>query len=354
MKILHIADVHLDRALSSTKTFEDNRQKQDARNKELYNNFASYLDNAIADGVEVILLCGDIFDRPRIKTVWLDLFLGKIRTHNLVRFYYLSGNHCDDIMTKDSNLPSNLFCFNSDYTSYIEKDNIVITGIELKTGKLEQAPILDKDKFNIVMVHGEFNRSLNNLRLLKNVNADYIACGDAHRTSAVTKLDDRASYAYPGVFEGSDFGAGESGEKGAYILTVNNGKYKTEFVFNKQSRQVINKQLDITALTLEEIEQLIQSELEGRENDLVRLVLKGTTKIETNAIDKMVNRHLFENSHYVLQIISDYIYLIELSEIQEDYSFKTAVIKAIKESDCDEKDKSDLYSYLLEKMESFR
>ena len=58
MKLIHCADLHLDSRMESGLPPEKARE----RRMELLHTFTKMVDMAAEDGVEAILLCGDLFD----------------------------------------------------------------------------------------------------------------------------------------------------------------------------------------------------------------------------------------------------------------------------------------------------
>ena len=139
MRIIHCADLHLDSGLQTHLS----REKARIRRDELLSNFGRLADYASENGVEIVLIAGDLFDRDRVSALTGNMVLSVIAAHPGIRFYYLRGNHdkadCLGRQTggqspdSKAGFPDNLFLFGSRWKTYAEgKDGrIAIAGIEL-------------------------------------------------------------------------------------------------------------------------------------------------------------------------------------------------------------------------------
>lgn len=89
MKIIHCADLHLDSRLSAN--LDRERAKQ--RRGELLQNFSRLAQYAQEEGVEAVLIAGDLFDRDAVSALARNTVLSVIEAHPQIRFFYLRGNH---------------------------------------------------------------------------------------------------------------------------------------------------------------------------------------------------------------------------------------------------------------------
>ena len=89
MKIIHCADVHLGTKFASKFPADIAKQRQ----SELRTCFSEMIDFARQNGVQVILLSGDVFDsdKPTIKDK--EFFYNAVRKNPEIDFLYLNGNH---------------------------------------------------------------------------------------------------------------------------------------------------------------------------------------------------------------------------------------------------------------------
>ena len=157
MKIIHCADLHLDSKMNANLSAD----KAKERKAELLNTFVRMLEYASEYDVEAVLIAGDMFDTKNISATTKNTILSNIKKYSHINFYYLKGNHdFDNFLSGVEVVPENLKLFSSSWRSYEEGD-IVITGLELSkdnNATSVMSLMLDPDKFNIVMLHGQESR----------------------------------------------------------------------------------------------------------------------------------------------------------------------------------------------------
>lgn len=296
MKIIHCADLHLDSRLQT----HLNREKAKLRRDELLRNFERLAEYAAKNGVEVILISGDLFDTDTVSPLAANTVLAVIAAHPRIRFYYLRGNHdTGDCLARpagggrtesrgenagskeqfgaknrDSRLnpPANLFFFGSRWKTYLEGKNgsIAITGVELtreNSASAHAALRLDPERFNIVMLHGQTetggvttdrespasggiqsgkadgnaantgNTGTISLRALRGKGIDYLALGHIHSWKK-DRLDSRGIFCYPGCLEGRGFD--ECGDRGFALLEMNENGRLTGHRFIPFARRILH------------------------------------------------------------------------------------------------------------------
>ena len=128
MKIIHCSDLHLD---SKMKSNLDSKKAKERRDEILitYQNMIQY---AKSNGVKIILIAGDMFDKKNITVKARNIVLDSINSNPEIDFIYLKGNHDEANFVSDlEEIPSNLKLFNStEWTTY-KYGRITISGIEL-------------------------------------------------------------------------------------------------------------------------------------------------------------------------------------------------------------------------------
>ncbi len=254
MKLIHCADLHLDSRMESGLPKEKARE----RRIEILQTFTRMVEEGAAEGVEAILLCGDLFDAKTISARARNCVLDAIRNHPEICFYYLQGNHdYNSFLADPDGLPENLKTFGREWTLY-EQNGVCIAGAEIVengTEGLFDRLILDERKVNLVLLHGTVSEygSGNqkegfSLRALRGKNIDYLALGHIH-SYREEKLDERGVWCYSGCLEGRGFD--ECGEKGYVLLEIESGKVQRKFV-PFAGRRLWEKRVDITGLELQE------------------------------------------------------------------------------------------------------
>lgn len=237
MKIIHTADIHLGSRMDS----RFSKEIANERKAELRNTFKRLVEYAKENDVSVIMLCGDVFDSDMPFKKDKDFFYSIVTANPEIDFLYLKGNH-DINDSIPEVLPENLKLFSEQWTTYSYGD-VVICGMELcPANRLSYyaSLVLEKEKYNIVMLHGQISDSLSggdvNLKKLKNKNIDYLALGHIHKPSQ-GQIDERGEYVYCGCLEGRGFD--EPGEHGFVLL--NTEKEKHTHIFIPFSQRKINE-----------------------------------------------------------------------------------------------------------------
>ena len=60
---------------------------------ELLHTFVNMVERASSEGVEAMLLCGDLFDTEQVSVRTKSVVRNTIEAHPEIMFYYLRGNH---------------------------------------------------------------------------------------------------------------------------------------------------------------------------------------------------------------------------------------------------------------------
>ena len=349
MKIIHCSDLHLDSKM------ETNLDKEKARERknEILITFERMVNYAKENEVKVIIIAGDLFDKKTITIKAKNTVKNAIISNPEIDFVYLKGNHDEaGFLDEDEELPQNLKTFNSyNWTTY-DYDDLTISGIEfgnVENYEIYNSLILDKNKKNIVVMHGQESETdvkdkaeIINLKALKNKNIDYLALGHIH-TYKKGKLDNRGVYCYSGCLEGRGFD--ECGEKGFVLLELKNDKIKTKFIpFSSRTLYEVN--VDLTGITENnEIENKIKDELKDiPQTSLVKLVLGGEVEIgEQRDIEYLTKK--FESDFYYLKIEDKPHFKIDYMKYQNDISLKGEFIRTvIDQKDLTEEEKSKIIS----------
>ena len=310
MKIIHTADVHLD--AKCVRHFPPKQAKE--RRDELLLTFLSLVKTAAEQGVEAIIIAGDLFDGVKVSATARDAVLSAFRDNPEITFYYLCGNH-DALNPAElfGSLPENVKLFGNGFTSYEltgrDGESVVITGAEAvgtDAAVLASSLLLDHAKCNIVVLHGQETagsgageQEVIPVKSYRNRGIDYLALGHIHAPKA-EKLDARGSYAYCGCLEGRGFD--ECGVKGYRLLSVQNGQIASEFV-PFANRTMWELSVPVTGLLTSE--QVIAKARELAEEqgikgkDMVKLVLSGEKDLEAEIDEEYIGKTLSEDWHFV-------------------------------------------------------
>ena len=346
MKIIHTADLHLDSKLK--RHLDDRRAKE--RRDELLVTFQRLVEYADREGVEAILIAGDLFDVTRISATARNAVYHAVKNHPGLQFFYLRGNHDADGFLQDvkdhfEELPENLKLFSDTWTSYelCGKDgaSVVITGAEMNAenkGKLAASLLLDQAKRNIVTLHGQEVETAGKkdaevipLREYKNKGIDYLALGHIHAPK-LEKLDARGVYAYAGCLEGRGFD--ECGPRGFYLLEVNADTIKAQFVpFAKRVMHELS--VDVSeAFVSDDVVACIRGEAKAAgvsKEDLVKAVLVGETKMDAEFDLGYVAKAL-EEEFYFFKVKDQSRPKVDYERFALDASLKGEYVRKIREA----------------------
>ena len=339
MKIIHIADIHLDSKMTANL---DNIKAKERRNELLitFNNVVTY---AIKNGVRAIIIAGDLFDTKNVSMAAKNAVRYAIENNPAIDFYYLKGNHdAESFLAELDSVPENLKMFGDSWTSYELGENVVITGVELdksNSNSIYNSLVLDIDKFNIVTLHGQESEyqkkdkaetiSINDLR---NKGIDYLALGHIHSYKEAA-LDARGIYCYPGCLEGRGFD--ECGEHGFVILNIDNKKCETRFV-PFASRNLYTVDVDITGcMSTVDIAERVREVLDREDyspSSMLKLVLVGEVDVECEKDMDFLCKRL-EGGYYFLKVYDESVFKVDYNQFALDESLKGEFVRKVMNSE---------------------
>lgn len=116
MRFIHCADIHLDSPMETHLSAE----QASKRNTEIIRSFVRMTEYARDNDVRAVIISGDLFDSERVRTRTLDVILSAMRKTPMVDYLYLTGNHdAGSALFTGRDLPPNLKCFGTEWTTYI-------------------------------------------------------------------------------------------------------------------------------------------------------------------------------------------------------------------------------------------
>jgi len=288
MRIIHCADIHL-----GSKMEEFPKEISDKRKEEVRDGFLRMVTFAREQGVGVIMLSGDVFDREKPYKKDTDFFYNVIEKNADITFLYLRGNH--DSEGEERELP-NLKTFSAQWQSY-DFGEVVISGIEvLNENERSYASTLSLDgkRKNIVMLHGQVGGKINLVKL-RDKNIDYLALGHIHGY-AEGELDGRGRYAYSGCLVGRGFD--ETGDKGFLLLEV--GERISHTFVSASAKRIEKVELDVSGLK-EGYEAfcLAREKIKFQKDGIYRIELIGEVDAEVEGIAQDAERYIASECAYV-------------------------------------------------------
>jgi len=301
LKIIHCADIHLDSALNTK--FDE--EKSAIRKHEILAAFVSMVRYAAANGVEAVIIAGDLFDTCRIDRAAGEVVYDLILKYTNIDFYYLQGNHeRDGFVSFIDEKPGNLLLFENEWMSYIANDrrkgNIVVTGINAQMQvsgfgyDYYEELVLDEEDFNIVVLHGEFD-----VRKFAGKEIDYLALGHIHEYRD-GRIDAKGIWCYPGCLTGRGFD--ECGKHGFVLLDIDENTRVMKRKFIQMTERGTDKiEIDVSGCgtDMQIVDVIEETFLKAgiNEDSIVRAVLCGDIdaeqRIDLHFIKKMFEDRLF-------------------------------------------------------------
>ena len=339
MKIIHFADLHIGSKF--------NRMPENIKNNlntKLRNAFLDIINFAKENSITTIIMSGDIFDGDNVVLKDKKFFYDEIRLNSEIDFYYLKGNH--DKNSKYNDTIENLHIFDG-VKSYI-KDDVRIIGYELSSDNsvLYNYSPFTKDKFNIMMLHGDIYNSRDNnyidLKKLQNKNINYFALGHIHKRDS--QIIGNSKYAYPGCVLGRGFD--EVDEKGFLVLDTSTNETK----FYKLS-EIIFEHIDIKVNNMNEakLKTEIMNKLQNvNKNVITEIKLSGKADIEINKEDL---ERTFASYRYYLVVKNNSKLALKYEPNKNENSLRNMFInKVLNDGSLDEDTKEKVISYGLSKL----
>ncbi len=356
MKIIHCADLHLDSNMTANLTGE----KAKERKNELLMTFRNMIQFAEEQGVEAVMIAGDLFDKKKVTKTAMNAVQQAIEGHPEMDFYYLQGNHdADSFLSSLENIPDNLKLFGDTWTSYKadKEGSITITGVEFNgenQGQIYDTLVLNTDCYNIVLLHGQEAEYAGkdkgetiHIRQLKNKGIDYLALGHIH-SYREEALDGRGVYCYPGCLEGRGFD--ECGEHGFVLLEIDGQTRQCRRRFVPIARrQIYAVDIDVTGCnSTMDMAERIEAKLQAHaypQTSLMKFVLVGELDVECEKnIDYLVKQ--FEPCFYFLKIYDETGFHVDYKAFARDVSLKGEFVRTVmKEETLSEEEKAEIIRY---------
>jgi len=355
LKILHCADIHLDTPFSL-----GNLQIAEQRRAELRSSFVNMMMYAKDNAVNILLICGDLFDSNEPTPATLEMVLREFAAVPNMQIVITPGNHdpygADSVYQKHQ-FPPNAHIFTGEYAERLDIDryNLSIYG-NAWHGKsyknpLKSLTVLDERRINVICAHGDLYSSSSETITTADIRAtgaDYVALGHIHAGTEPIR-EGKTYYAYSGSLEGRDFG--EIGVRGALMLVLDKQDgvlgFRSNFVRFSRRRYEILK-VDIGGINddsqlFEHVQSAIYEQKHG-EDTLLRVILTGEANPALK-INTSVLRSAGERLFYV-EIVDKTIPQIDYAELENDSTirgeFYELLLPLFRQAEGDEKIVADM------------
>ena len=294
MRFIHIADMHFDTPFTF---LAEKESLGDIRRLEQRQVFKKVIDYIKEEKISYLFISGDLYDHNYVKKTTIEYINNLFKTIPQTKIFITPGNH-DPILKKsyykNFEWSKNVYIFNSQIECF-EFEDVDIYGFGFdnfycNNFNVENITIKNKEKINILVMHGDIDASKNIDVLynpigkteLKNIGFDYVAMGHIHKRQVICENI---------VYSGSTISLGfdEQGEHG--LLDVNLEKNNLKINFIKLDDRIFEERaIDISNINTEE--ELIEfiNNIYIDENIMCKLILIGIRnfEIDTNKILKLV------------------------------------------------------------------
>ena len=344
LKILHVADLHLDTVFS----LED-LQTAELRRSELRAAFVNLMMFARSKQVDILLISGDLFDRVRPSRETEEVVLREFASCKQMQIFLSPGNH--DPFTPESpyarlTFPENVHIFNSEDLQSIDLPdyNVTVWGYAFTSSRLPYNPFanppkLNEERINILVGHADVGKTASDdcpvpLSEIARSGFDYLALGHIHQHSGLLRQG-YSYYAYPGCLEGRDFGECGAG-KGA-LIAVMQKKRPGEFDIETKLIRFARRRYEVLKLRFEGTENQEQviaacdnavKENGYGEDTLLRLILEGQLPEGVN-ISKTILQSVARKLFY-LEVKNRTEPAIDLVALENDPTLRGAFYQSLK------------------------
>lgn len=329
MRFIHIADLHFDSPFTMLSAHNELGDKRRLEQRKIFNKVIEYIQK---EKIEYLFISGDFYEHQYIRKSTIEYINNLFKTIPETKIFISPGNH--DPLIKNSyyneyEWSENVYIFSSEIQKY-EFDDVDIYGLGFDdfyctTSNIENINIENKDKINVLVVHGDLNASQGtemqynpiSETKLKKIGFDYVALGHIHKQMISKNI------VYPGST--ISFGFDELGEHGMLDVSLEKEKLKIDFV-KLDDTEFEEREVDISDVYSDEdlVDKITKIECE--ENKLYKIILVGSKNIEinTNKLIKMIDNIA------ILKIKDKSKILIDLNSLEKENSLKGYFLREIK------------------------
>lgn len=351
MKFVHIADMHLDTPFITLSNETDLCKLRRIEQKETLKKIIEYIRE---NKIPYLFISGDLYEHKYIRESTIEFINNLFKTIPDTKVFISPGNH--DPYLKNSfynnfNWSENVYIFGSKLEKIeLEEVNIFGYGFDdfyLGRVNLEDIALDDKNKLNILIIHGTLDgsESIENTynpiskKILEQIGFDYVALGHIHKTNY--NINGNQNIIYPGST--ISLGFDELGEHGMIVGDIEKDKLSLEFV-KMDPKVFAEKEIDISGINSDE--ELIEkiNTLEIEEDIFYKINLVGTRNFEININE--INK-LNDNKN-VLKIKNKTKIKYDIEHISKETTLKGMFAKEILEEIKNDPLKKDFLNEVFE------
>ena len=309
LKILHMADLHLDSPFSLRSA-----EAAAACRQMLRGTFTSAVLYARTAGIDIVLMPGDIFDTGFAARDTLALLRGEFEKNPGIKFIIAPGNH-DPYRSESpwakTDFPKNVYIFRSSSLSKISFEELntdvygwAFTEENMSVDPLVIRPRLDPSRINILCAHCELDGPVGGRYCsiskaeLESAGFDFAALGHVHKGTDGANRIGKTYYAYSGCLEGRSFD--ECGQKSALVAEIEkeNGVIRAEFKtrsFTQRRFEILEADVsgcEDTPSVINAVNAAVKEAHYGSEVS-VRVVLRGSVPADLILSEEFIKNNVY-------------------------------------------------------------
>ncbi|MBQ8380988.1 MAG: metallophosphoesterase [Clostridia bacterium] len=228
LKLLQCGDIHLDTPYTGISA-----EKSEERRRELRRSFNHMMQYIHDRGVDIVLMCGDIFDTVYATNTTAEVLIHEFKNCPDATFIITPGSadsYENNPIYTSGRLPKNCHVIASESLTRLDLNeyNVTIYGWGFRNGKMTENPLYDRrvddiSRINIVCGYADLDGPLASDMCpistadLKRFGADYYAFGSRHQASETVRVG-ASFYTYCGSLECTGFD--NPGIGGANLIVV--------------------------------------------------------------------------------------------------------------------------------------
>ncbi len=319
MRFLHTADLHLDAPILALSDSESVRRAS-------LGAFSEIIRYAEQNNIPFVVIAGDLFDTPHPRESTKAAVLKLWESVPDITFFLLGGNH-DPIeggylgMT----LPSNVKLFGKEWTTYTVEGGAFHGRSYGSGGSLMEGLPFAGEGAQIAVLHGDIQTTdadkTVNANLLHQAGMQYAALGHVHKRREPHRAGG-CLICNSGCVVGHGFD--ETGEKGFYDVTVQNGVASAEFVIVDAPRfYEITLEVTPDDTPADILQKTEAAALQYREKDFlrVRYVGESAQSLPTK----------YNGSANILEMINDTALPQDFAALQNEQTLRGLFVKGMME-----------------------
>ncbi len=215
IKILQCGDIHLDTPYTGISA-----EKSEERRRQLRDSFIRMMQYVQNRGIDVVLMCGDIFDTEYATNTTAEVLIREFNACRDTTFIITPGRtdcYRDNPIYTSGRLPDNCRVVSSAALTRIDLDELNVSVYtwafidpSMRENPLYERHVDDVSRINIVAGYADLDGEIGSDRCpiskndLKTFGADYYAFGSRHEASDTVRVD-AALYTYSGSLECTGF-----------------------------------------------------------------------------------------------------------------------------------------------------